>query len=100
MKRIREITIIHFRRRRVKKSQVEILAQCPVCGNGSEMITVAAAAKLTGLSLSTLNDWITRAQVHATQQIDGQPRICHRSLSERMALGELSKISTKEDMLL
>lgn len=87
MKRTKEITIIHYRRRRVRKSRTAATECCPVCGSGSEMITVSAAAKLTGVSRSTLYSWISRHQVHATRPDHGQLHVCRRSLLVRVAQG-------------
>lgn len=85
MKRTREITIIRYRRRRVKKSQGATEGDCPVCGSGPDLITVAAAARLTGVSRSTLDGWITSQQVHTTRLNTGQLYICRRSLLARLA---------------
>lgn len=86
MKRTREITIIHYCRRRSRKRQ-PVTVHCSTCGPEAEMITVAAAAELTGISRSTLYRWIASRRVHAARETNGQLRICHRSLSERMAAG-------------
>lgn len=80
MKRTREITITHYRRRIVRKSQAAAAECCPVCGDGAEMVTVAEAILLTGIIRSTLGGWISKGQVHSTRSRDGQLRICLRSL--------------------
>jgi hypothetical protein len=80
MKRTREITIIHYRRRTVKKRRAANTGDCPVCGSGVNLITVAMAARLTGVSRSVLTGWIAGHQVHATQSTTGQPLICLNSL--------------------
>lgn len=85
MKRTKEITIIHYRRR-VKKSRAVPVEGCPVCGSSSEMITVTAA-RVSGVSRSTLDAWIASQQVHATRSLNGQLFVCRRSLSERVASG-------------
>jgi hypothetical protein len=64
MNRTREITIILYRRRRVKKHQADLANGCPLCG--SDLLKVAEATKLAGISRQTLCDWITSDQVHAT----------------------------------
>ena len=87
MKRTREITIIHYRRRRMKKGQMATEGDCPVCGSESDLITMAAAARLTGVSRSTLYGWVTSHQVHATRSSTGQFHICRHSLLARMAQG-------------
>jgi len=94
MKRTKEITIIHYRRRRVKKSRAATEGGCPACGNGSDLITVTEAIRLTGISPSTLDAWIAGHQVHATRSSTGQLRICRRSLFERAAL-QVSRLASQ-----
>jgi hypothetical protein len=83
MKRTREITIILYRRRRVKKHQAGLPDGCPLCG--SDLLEVSAAAKLADMSNQALCDWITSDHVHATPAGGRQLRVCRRSLLERIA---------------
>lgn len=85
MKKTREVTIIHYRRRRVKKSRAGAAECCPGCESGSELITMAAAARLTGLSRSTLNGWIASHEVHTTRSVTGQLHICFKSLIDSLS---------------
>jgi excisionase family DNA binding protein len=79
-KRIKEITIIRYRRR-VTKSQTESSASCPICGS-QELITVATAAQLTGLSPSTLYQWIASQKIHYIRSAHNKLLVCCKSLSE------------------
>ena len=83
MKRTREITIIHYRRRRVEQHRAGLPDGCPLCG--SDLLEVAAAAKLAGISSRALCDWITGDQVHATPAAGRQLCVCRRSLLVRIA---------------
>lgn len=49
MKRTREITIIHYCRRRTKRSQTTTAEGCPVNGIGPDRITDAVDAALSAL---------------------------------------------------
>lgn len=59
MKRIEEITIIHYRRRRVTKSQTTSARNGPVCECGADLMTESVAVRFIGISHSTLNEWIS-----------------------------------------
>ncbi|HEX9972543.1 MAG TPA: helix-turn-helix domain-containing protein [bacterium] len=83
-KRIKEITIIHYKRRSIKSSQMTMTESCPVCGS-VDLITVATAAQLTGVSRSVLYDWVAKNKVHAARLTNGQLRVCCHSLSEQVA---------------
>ncbi len=84
MKRTSEITITHYRRRRVITRRRVMVEECFVCGSDAELLTVAEAASLTGLSRSTLYRWMASQQVHTTRSSAGQLRICRRSLLSRL----------------
>jgi hypothetical protein len=81
MKRTREITITHYRRRVKKGSAAEVEA-CPVCGSTLGLITIESAAKLTGLNLVTLYSWIASNQIQTASSLRGEFLICRRSLFE------------------
>ncbi len=85
MKRTKEITIVHYRRRRKKRTQPATIRECPVCGSDAELISLAAALQLTGVSRSTLKEWIDAQQVHATQSSARRFFICRRSLLLRLS---------------
>jgi hypothetical protein len=84
MERIREITITHYRRRRVITRRRVMDPGCAECGSRSEMMSVAAAASLTGLSRSTLYKWMGSRLVHATRSSAGRLQVCRRSLLSRV----------------
>jgi excisionase family DNA binding protein len=92
-KRIKEITIIHYRQRRKKSRQSMMTENCPFCG-GVELITVTTATELTGISRSVLYDWIAKKKVHSIRLTNGQLRICCDSLHQQITTGD-SKISTQ-----
>ncbi|MBI3949527.1 MAG: hypothetical protein HY314_03625 [Acidobacteria bacterium] len=85
MKRTKEITIIHYRRRRVIKSRPPTTDRCPVCGNESDLMTVTLAIRLTGVSRATFDRWMASHQVHGTRSAKGQLCICRHCLSEQVA---------------
>jgi len=79
-KRIKEITFISYQRR-VTKSQTAACDSCPICGSKA-LISVTTAAQLTGLSLSTLYNWIASQKVHNIQSAHNKLLLCCQSLSE------------------
>jgi hypothetical protein len=91
-KKTKEITILHYRRT-TKRGQATAIECCPVCGS-NELISVPTAARLTGLSRSTLNEWITSQKVHSIKNVDNEVRLCCQSLSTGLGLA----IPTKKSM--
>jgi len=82
-KRIKEITIIQYKRRQIKSYPSMMPEACPICG-GVDFVTIATAAELTGISRSALYDWVSRNKVHAVRLSHGQIRVCCQSLSEQI----------------
>ena len=90
-KKIKEITIIHYKQRRIKNRQLMTTETCPSCG-GVELITVTTATELTGISRSVLYDWIDKNKIHSVQLTNGQLRICCDSFRQQIMTDD-SKIS-------
>jgi hypothetical protein len=90
-KRIKEITIIHYKQRRIKNRQLITTENCPFCG-GVEFITATTATELTGISHSVLYDWIDKNKIHSVQLTNGELRICCDSLRQQIMTSD-SKIS-------
>jgi len=96
-KRIKEITFIRYRRR-VTKRQTGTSEGCPICGS-QELITVATAAQLTGLSPSTLYHWIASQKLHYIRSAHNKLLVCCQSLSEviKLQIHEIKKGTVNTD---
>ena len=88
-KKTKEITIVRYRRT-IKRSQTIAIETCPLCGS-QELISMAMAALLTGLSRSTLYEGIASQKVHSIRIANSELRICCQSLSAWMGVSIHSK---------
>jgi hypothetical protein len=56
---------------------------CPNCEREVEMLTLASAAKVAGVSGRQLISEIAKDQVHSIEIADGHLMVCRKSLSQK-----------------
>jgi hypothetical protein len=72
---------IETRRRTLVRSRVRIATTCPICENGTPLLTTEEAAVLSGSSVREIYRRVEAGQIHFSESGDGLLLICRRSLA-------------------
>jgi len=59
-------------------------AWCPLCAAEGEMIALENAGVISNLERPALEEWLTSAELHRSQAVDGSALICLNSLLASM----------------
>jgi hypothetical protein len=80
MERSLKVTIKKVRRRSIRVPLFVVRAQCPICGQYVEAVTLAEAGAVLEVDVLTVNQLVADGQVHALNTASGGLRVCKDSL--------------------